>query len=162
MLTTFVNSSWPETYWCATAPHSDSPSSFALPHALGANGNNCCSLCRRSYESSKDTHGAGNGLNSREEYAGNGPVPHLRAGWLAGRSLQGAEYGAEFFRDPGWRRDRPGTGGAGGSSGCRTHRRDEPDLTQARGPVSQPGDRSGTSARNDGGAALLSPSLRIV
>src|SRR5215470_16576052 len=134
MLTTFVTSSWPETSWCATVPHSDSPSSFGSPHAPGATGNSCCSLCRRSYESSKDTHGAGNGLGGGEEHAGNGLVPHLRTGWLAGRSLQGAEYGAEFFRDPEWWRDRPGTGGAGGSSRCRTHRRNEPDLAQAGGP----------------------------
>src|SRR6266699_662825 len=162
MLTTFVNSSWPETSWCATVPHSVSPSSFALPHALGANGNSCCSLCRRSYEFSENTHGTGNGLDGGEEHAGDGLVSHLRARWLAGRSLQGAEYGPELIRDPGWRRDRPGTGGTGGSGGYRTNRRNESDLTQAGRHVAQPGDRSGTSAGHDGGARLLSRSLQIV
>src|SRR6266516_4119293 len=152
MLTTSVNSSWPEIYWCVMVPHSVSLSSCVSPHALWANGNSCCSLCGRSYESSKDAHGAGDGLHGREEYAGDGLVPHLCARWLAGRSFQGAEYGAEFICDTGGRRDRPGTGGTGGSGRRRTHRRNEPDLTQAGRSVSQPGDSSGPSAGRAEGA----------
>src|SRR6266487_4340895 len=162
MLTTSVNNSWTEKSWCAIAPRSVSPSLFVSPHVRCVTGSSYCSLCRRLYESSKDTHGTGDGLNSGEEHAGDGLVPHLRARWLASRSVQGAEYGPEFVRDPGWRRDRPGTGGPGGSGGCRAHRGDESDLTQAGRPISQPGDRSGTSAGRHGGRELLSPSLRFI
>src|SRR5436305_2759761 len=122
MHTTSVNNSWTEKSWCAIVPHSVSPSSFALPHALQATGSSYCPYCRRLYESGEDTHGTGDGLNSGEEHVGDRLVPHLRARRLAGRSIQGAEYGPEFVCDPGWRRDRPGTGGTGGSGRCRTHR----------------------------------------
>src|SRR5258708_184476 len=162
MLTTSVNNSWTEKFWCAIVPHLVSPSSFVSLRARWATGSSYYSLCRRLDESGKDTHGAGDGLDSREEHAGDRLVPHLRARRLAGRSLQGAEYGPEFVCDPGWRRDRPGTGGTGGSGRCRTHRGDEPDLAQAGRRSSQSGDRSGPSTGCNGGAQLLSPSLQLV
>src|SRR5260221_12568274 len=89
------------------------------------NGNSYYSLCRRSYESSKDTHGAGNSLDSRQEHSGDRLMPHFRARWLAGRSLQGAEYGPLFVRDSWWRGDRSGSGGAGGSGGGMNNNKDE-------------------------------------
>src|SRR6266849_294994 len=82
--------------------HSVSPSSFAPLRALEANGNSCCSLCRRSYESSQDAHGTGDGLNSWEEHPGDGLVPSLCTRRLAGRAIQGAKYGPEFICDPKW------------------------------------------------------------
>src|SRR5258708_4514642 len=162
MLTTSVNNSWPETFWCGIVPHSVSPSLSVSPRARCATGSSYCSLCRRLYESGKDAHGAGDGLNSGEEHAGDGLVPYLRARRLARRSLQGAEYGPEFVRDPRWWRDRPGPGSTGRSGGCRTNHGDEPDLAQARGHGSQPGNRSGPTTGSDGGARLLWPSLQMV
>src|SRR5260221_3075867 len=117
MLTISVNSSWPEKCWSAIVPHLVSHSLFAWPRVLGATGSSYCSPCRRSYESSEDPHGARDGLDSREEHAGDGLVSYLRAGWLAGRSVQGTEYGPEFICDSKWRRRMPATGGARGRGG---------------------------------------------
>src|SRR5258708_30913369 len=139
MLTTSVNSSWPEKCWSAIVPHLVSHSLFAWPRVLGATGSSYCSLCRRSYELSENSHGARDGLDSREKHAGDRLVPRLRAGWLACRSVQGAEYGPEFLCDPSWWGDRPGPGSTGRSGGCRAHRGDETDLAQATGRGSQAG-----------------------
>src|SRR5258708_2593282 len=162
MLTTSVNNSWTEKSWCAIVPHLVSPSSFVSPRVRWATGSSYCSPCRRSYESSEDPHGARNSIDRREEHAGERLVSHLRARWLAGRSFQGAKYGPEFLCDPRWWGDRPGTGGAGGSGRCRSDRGDEPDLTQAGGSVSQPGNRDGPSVSDNRGTELLCQSRRIV
>src|SRR5258708_33564293 len=161
VLTTSVNNSWTETSWCAIVPHLVSPSSFVSPRARWATGSSYYSLCRRLYESGKDTHGAGDGLHSGEEHAGDGLVPHIRARWLARCSIQGAEYGPEFLCDPGWRRDRPGTGSTGRSGRYRTHRGEEPDLAPAGRSSPPPSGRSGPSTGCNGGAQLLSPSLQL-
>src|SRR5258707_9183625 len=146
MLTTSVNNFWKETSWCGIVPHSVSPSLSVSPRARCATGSSYCSPCRRLDESGKDAHGAGDGLNSGEEHAGDGLVSHLRAGWLAGRSVQGAEYGPEFICDSKWWGDRPGTGGAGGSGGGGKETGGENPPTQNRGAAPPPGERCGARA----------------
>src|SRR5260370_41892491 len=117
MLTTSVNNSWTEKFWCAIVPHLVSPSSFVSLRARWATGSSYYSLCRRLDESGKDTHGAGDGLDSREEHAGDRLVPHLPARRLAGRGLQGAGKPPPIVRAP---RRRPAPAVRGGEAGRRS------------------------------------------
>ena len=81
-------------------------------------------------------------IGSREEHAGDRPVPVVRAQRDLGRPVQGTEHVAQLVRHPRRRGDRscPGRPGPSGPDRARGHH--EPGAAQARHRFAQPGRRA--------------------